>query len=671
MSRTHPPLLAALAVVAVLGAALLWTDVRRLADTLDDCLAGDLGCGRGDRVLEVAGQAFTRGGEPFVWLADDAQALLSELNRNEVTRYLDTRADQGFTVVVASLDVARDQYGDEPFDADGEPVVTPGEDPKDDEDYDFWDHLDFVVEQAQARGLVVALEPGPDGGYGAARDVVRVADGEFTTLPEPDCAVAETTTAQVPHPDDRPFVEGSVREDVPSCAGGRASARDVRGDAWSALLGGAAGYTYGHATVQEFLAGWDTSESGARGTWMEALDAAGAEQMRHLRALLESRPGLRPADTSGSGSGEASEDTSTGDPGTGGSAATGEPGPTEASEDRAVAGSEPSAPTPSAPTDEDGAGEDGAGEDGADTGGSVDGDSAEEDAAGGDRSLAVAVDVEGSTIVAYSDEHGVVEVDLDTLTGDTAQPWWFDPRTGEATAADPIPSEGVHRFEAPDPGEDWALVVDDADAGHGEPGDVEVGRDRDVDVLGDGLTGADGRDPETEANREDPDAEGPDGEGPEGDGSDGDGSDGDDPNAGDSGDDGSGDDGSGDDGTQNSDEMPEPEPQPEPQPEPEPEPEPAPEPQSAPAPEPEDSGTWDRLAECESSGDWAIDTGNGYYGGLQFDEATWGDYDGTEFAPRADQATREQQIAVATRVRDDRGGYGSWPACSSKLGLPR
>jgi pyruvate/2-oxoglutarate dehydrogenase complex dihydrolipoamide acyltransferase (E2) component len=126
-------------------------------------------------------------------------------------------------------------------------------------------------------------------------------------------------------------------------------------------------------------------------------------------------------------------------------------------------------------------------------------------------------------------------------------------------------------------------------------------------------------------------------------------------------------------------EAPEPE-APEPEaPEPEaPESQPAPGPQPAPAPEPKpaappapDDGVWDRLAQCESSGNWAINTGNGYYGGLQFDLATWTDYGGAGYAPRADQATREQQIAVATKVRDDRGGYGSWPACAAKLGLPR
>jgi hypothetical protein len=111
---------------------------------------------------------------------------------------------------------------------------------------------------------------------------------------------------------------------------------------------------------------------------------------------------------------------------------------------------------------------------------------------------------------------------------------------------------------------------------------------------------------------------------------------------------------------------------PEPPPAPKPKPEPAPAPKPAPAPEPApEDGVWDRLAQCESSGNWAIDTGNGYSGGLQFDSSTWQAYGGTEYAPSAHQATREQQISVATRVRDDRGGYGSWPACAAKLGLPR
>jgi hypothetical protein len=57
--------------------------------------------------------------------------------------------------------------------------------------------------------------------------------------------------------------------------------------------------------------------------------------------------------------------------------------------------------------------------------------------------------------------------------------------------------------------------------------------------------------------------------------------------------------------------------------------------------------TWDKVAACESGEDWSIDTGNGYYGGLQFKQSTWEQFGGTAYAPRADLATRDEQIAVA------------------------
>jgi uncharacterized protein YabE (DUF348 family) len=76
---------------------------------------------------------------------------------------------------------------------------------------------------------------------------------------------------------------------------------------------------------------------------------------------------------------------------------------------------------------------------------------------------------------------------------------------------------------------------------------------------------------------------------------------------------------------------------------------------------------WDALAQCESGGNWAINTGNGYYGGLQFNLGTWQAYGGTGLPS---EASRETQIAIATKLRDASGGYGAWPACSSKLGLP-
>ncbi|MEJ2868204.1 transglycosylase family protein [Actinomycetospora sp. OC33-EN08] len=75
---------------------------------------------------------------------------------------------------------------------------------------------------------------------------------------------------------------------------------------------------------------------------------------------------------------------------------------------------------------------------------------------------------------------------------------------------------------------------------------------------------------------------------------------------------------------------------------------------------------WDRMAKCEAGGDWSINTGNGYYGGLQFDRQTWNAYGGGQYAARADLASKEEQIAVAEKVRDDRGGYGAWPVCGKK-----
>ncbi|MEU5691673.1 transglycosylase family protein [Actinosynnema sp. NPDC020468] len=83
-----------------------------------------------------------------------------------------------------------------------------------------------------------------------------------------------------------------------------------------------------------------------------------------------------------------------------------------------------------------------------------------------------------------------------------------------------------------------------------------------------------------------------------------------------------------------------------------------------------DGGDWDRLVQCEATGNWAINTGNGYYGGLQFDKQTWDAYGGSAYAAYPHQASREQQIAIATKVRDARGGYSAWPACQAKLGLP-
>ncbi|MEC3975999.1 transglycosylase family protein [Amycolatopsis sp. H20-H5] len=79
-----------------------------------------------------------------------------------------------------------------------------------------------------------------------------------------------------------------------------------------------------------------------------------------------------------------------------------------------------------------------------------------------------------------------------------------------------------------------------------------------------------------------------------------------------------------------------------------------------------DSSSWDRIAACEAGGNWAINTGNGYYGGLQFNKSTWDAYGGDQYANLPHQASKAQQIAVAEKVRDARGGYSAWPVCGKK-----
>ncbi|WP_318152437.1 transglycosylase family protein [Brachybacterium huguangmaarense] len=83
-----------------------------------------------------------------------------------------------------------------------------------------------------------------------------------------------------------------------------------------------------------------------------------------------------------------------------------------------------------------------------------------------------------------------------------------------------------------------------------------------------------------------------------------------------------------------------------------------------------DEATWDRVAQCESSGRWSVNTGNGYYGGLQFSRSTWNEFGGQAYASTADKASKDQQIAVARRVLASQGP-GAWPVCSKKAGLTK
>ena len=78
--------------------------------------------------------------------------------------------------------------------------------------------------------------------------------------------------------------------------------------------------------------------------------------------------------------------------------------------------------------------------------------------------------------------------------------------------------------------------------------------------------------------------------------------------------------------------------------------------------------TWELLAQCESGGRWHINTGNGYYGGLQFSSSTWRAFGGRKFGHNAHRATKREQIVVAERVRRNQG-WGAWPHCSQRIGV--
>ena len=94
----------------------------------------------------------------------------------------------------------------------------------------------------------------------------------------------------------------------------------------------------------------------------------------------------------------------------------------------------------------------------------------------------------------------------------------------------------------------------------------------------------------------------------------------------------------------------------------------APAPAASPGGAAPSGGTWAALAQCESGGDWHINTGNGYSGGLQFSVSSWLGAGGGQYAPIAAGATPDQQIAVAEKLRAN-GGWGHWPSCAAKLGL--
>ncbi|MEK6442197.1 apiosidase-like domain-containing protein [Pseudonocardia sp. T1-2H] len=612
---------AVLAVLAVAAAVLAVTTTRAPRAGL----------------ITVDGHYFARAdGEPFYWLADTAWDLVTDLSTEEAEQYLATRAEQGFTVVRAGLimpGAARDRYGDAAYAGHlGALATTAGADPDDPAQYDFWDHVDAIVGAAQQRGISLALAP-------------VWADGQAGSLVTQDNARAYGTF----------LGQRYGASPVSWLLGGDATAESD--GIWRELAGGlrsggseglighlprAGGSTPAHGPYDFRTVADDGCAAGSGEDQLAAGRSARTSDGEAMPVLRAGSPvgGAEACPTAGSNGTGTGSRTRAGDTGSAldvrrrawqdalaGAAGTTYAGaatdPAQLGHLRALMESRPYRTLE--PADEALAG----------TGGS------------GTNRISGSLASDGSFLVAYTPAGQDVTVDLDMLTGEEVRPAWFDPRSGDVLPVEPLPSAGTARFEAPTgtgDEQDWVLVLDDLDAGYGDPGqDVWEGPDSPRPVDDEPTTAAEPTRPEISPTSKPVTA---------GDVL--------------------------DDASAAVSRVPTPAPTPDRTPEPTKPAEPAkpagpptpnhsrPARPAAPAP-----GSWDTLATCESSGNWAINTGNGYYGGLQFDSGTWSDFGGTEFAARADQATKEEQIAVATRVRDARGGYGSWPACAKKLGLPR
>ncbi len=323
------------------------------------------------------------GGKPFFWMGDTAWLLLSRLNRDETEQYLTTRKRQGFNVVqvmVLHTNKMTNRY-DAPALIEGDPGrprTTAGRDPAKAGEYDYWDHLDWVVDRAAAHGIYVAMVPAWGDlamerqlneknvesygrfmaeRYGKKTNVIwlnggdtrsemrnavwdklgitikRIAPKQLMTfhpigrttsswqwhdapwlnfnmfqsghrsygqeganaIGEDNWRYVAQDLARTPH---KPTIDGEPSyENIPhglhEQSQPRWGADDVRRYGWWAVMAGAFGHTYGENHVMQFfVAGSKDANFEPNRRWDTALEAPGANQMRHLRTLIESRPML-------------------------------------------------------------------------------------------------------------------------------------------------------------------------------------------------------------------------------------------------------------------------------------------------------------------------------------------------------------------------------------------
>lgn len=427
-------------------------------------------------------------GQPFFWLGDTAWLLVQKLSREEMKAYFADRQAKGFNVVqTVVVQMLNDKTADgAPALVDGDITrlrTTPGSDPADREQYDYWDHVDYAFEQAAAHGIYLAVAPtwshtvrrAPVSPEQAARYAAAVAE-RLKSKPnliwlnggsakgDVDTAAWQAIGTQIKQHDGRHlmgfhpfgrqqsstwfqdapwldfnmFVSGHRRYDQdvdgrkygednwryvlddlarqpakPTLDGEPAyentpqglhkaeepywTGDDARRYAWWAVMAGAFGHTYGENSVRQVYLPRDAKPaSGAKGHFMERLDAPGARSMKHLKQLMLARPfGERQFD------------------------------PT------ITAGDE------------------------------------------GEKYDRVLVSRGRDHLLAYTYTGRDFKLQLGAISGKEVAGWWFNPRSGEASSLGRFKNEGVRQFDPPGDkaaGQDWVLVLDDAAKGYAAPG---------------------------------------------------------------------------------------------------------------------------------------------------------------------------------------------------------
>jgi len=427
-------------------------------------------------------------GTPFFWLADTGWLLLTKLDRPGAQRYLDDRQAKAFNViqvmVLHTADARAANGAAALIDGDlGRPRVTPGSDPSGAEQYDYWDHLDWVLREAERRGLYLALVPAwgslaRSGAldeanvrsyasflarrYGAAPNIVWLVGGDargneqtevwralgrtlrdadpnhlvtfhpfgrtqsstwFHAEPWLDFNMFQSGHRRYDQDTDSPkrfgednwrYVLDDYAKDPPKpVLDGEPSYEnipqglhdgsqpywtdaDARRYAYWSVFAGACGHTYGNNAVMQFhVPGGDPGTYSPRNYWFDAINDPGAGQMRHLAALMRSRPYFERVH----------------DP------------------DAIVAG-------------------------------------------GGHGHRHVIATRGRGYVMVYSYTGAPFEVRLGRIAGASLRAWWYDPRDGRAQSAGAFPNRGTKRFTPPGQaaeGHDWVLVLDSASAGFPPP----------------------------------------------------------------------------------------------------------------------------------------------------------------------------------------------------------